>query len=98
MRPWREPAVGLVVAACSVGLREIGVEREQDSGDTEGDGVVEDLSEGGGGDVEGGVLHVPDHHGVDDAHGHPAELGWMSGQGEREDGSDLLANGHGSFC
>jgi hypothetical protein len=77
-----------------VGLGEVGVEREQDSGDAEGEGVVEDLSECGGGDVEGGVLHVPDHDGVDDAHEHPAELGCDQGQREGEDGSDLAPDRH----
>ena len=67
-----EPAVGFVVAACSVGLGEVGVEAEEDASDAEAEGVVEDLSEGSGGDGEGGVGHVADHHGVDDAHRHPA--------------------------
>ena len=67
-----EPAVGFVEAACSVGLGEVGVEAEEDAGDAEAEGVVEDLSEGRGGDGEGGVGHVSDHHGVHDAHRHPA--------------------------
>ena len=45
-----EPAVGLVEAAGAVGLGEVGVEAEEDAGDAEGDGVVEDLAEGAGGD------------------------------------------------
>ena len=89
-----EPAVGFVVAAGAVGLGEEGVEREQDAGDAEGEGVVEDLTERGGGDVDGRVGHVADHDGVDDAHGHPAELGGDEREGEGEDGADLLADGH----
>ncbi len=89
-----EPAVGLVEAACAVGLGEVGVEAEEDAGDAEGDGVVEDLAEGGGGDGEGGVGHVADHDGVDDAHRHPADFGEDEGEGEGEHGPDLLADGH----
>ena len=90
-----EPTVSFVEATGSVGLGEVGVEAEEDAGDAEGDGVVEDLAEGSGGDGEGGVGHVPDHHGVDDAHGHPAELGEDERKGEREHGSNLVADGHG---
>ena len=89
-----EPAVSFVVAACSVGLGEVGIEGEQNSGDSEGKRVVEDLAEGSGGDVDGGVLHVADHDGVDDAHGHPAKLGRDEGQSEEEDVPDLLPCGH----
>ena len=90
----QEPAVGFVVAACSVGLGEVGVEREEDSGDAEAEGVVEDLSESRGGDGEGGVGHVSDHHGVHDAHRHPAEFGEDEREGKGEDGSDLLTDRH----
>jgi hypothetical protein len=89
-----KPAVGLVEAACTVGLGEEGVEAEEDAGDAEGDGVVEDLTEGGGGDGEGWVGHVSDHDGVDDAHGHPAEFGKDEREGKGEHRTDLLANGH----
>ncbi len=85
-----EPAVRFFEATGSVGLREVGIEREQDAGDAEGQGVVEDLAEGGGGDVDGRVRHVADHDGVDDAHGHPAELGGDERESEGEDGPDLL--------
>src|SRR3984893_2363519 len=88
------PAVGLVEAACAVGLGEVSIEAEEDAGDVEGDGVVEDLAEGGGGDGEGGVGHVSDHDGVDDAHGHPADFGEDEREGEREHRTDLSADGH----
>ena len=89
-----EPAVGFVETACAVGLGEVGVEAEEDAGDAEGDGVVEDLAEGGGGDGQGGVGHVSDHDGVDDAHRHPADFGEDEREGEREHRTDLGANGH----
>ena len=94
----KEPAVGLVEAACAVGLGEVGVEAEEDAGDAEGDGVVEDLAEGCGGDGEGGVGHVSDHDGVDNAHRHPANFGEDEGKGEREHGPDLGADGHLVSC
>jgi hypothetical protein len=90
-----EPAVGLVEFACAVGLGEEGVEAEEDAGDAEGDGVVEDLAEGCGGDGEGWVRHVPDHDRVDDAHCHPANLGEDKGESQGEDRSDLVSDGHG---
>jgi len=89
-----EPAVGFVEMARSVGLGEVGVEAEKDSGDAEGEGVVEDLSESCGGDGESRVRHVADHDGVHDAHRHPAELGCDERQGEGEHRADLLADGH----
>ena len=66
----------------------------EDAGDAEGEGVVEDLAEGGGGDGDGGIGHVADHDGVDDAHGHPAEFGEDEREGEGEHGPDLLTDGH----
>ncbi len=44
--------------------------------------------------ARGRVGHVSDHDGVDDAHGHPADLGEDERKGEREHGTDLLADGH----
>jgi hypothetical protein len=37
---------------------------------------------------------VSDHDGVDDAHGHPADLGEDEREGEREHGTDLVSDGH----
>jgi hypothetical protein len=91
-----EPAVGLVEAAGTVGLGEVGIEAEEDTGDAEGYRVVEDLAQGGGGDGESRVGRVSDHDGVDNAHGHPAEFGEDEREGEREHGPDLLADRH--FC
>ena len=94
-RPMEEPAIGLVETACAVGLGEIGVEAEEDAGDTKGDGAVEDLAESAGGDGERGVGHVSDHDGVDDAHRHPAEFGEDERDCKREHGTDLSADRHG---
>jgi len=90
----KEPAVGFVEFACSVGLRDVGVEAEENACDAEAEGVVKNLAEGRGGDAERGVGHVADHDGVDDAHRHPAEFGEDEGKGEREHGPDLLADRH----
>ena len=90
----KEPAVGLVESSGAVGLGEVSVEAEEDAGDAEGDGVVEDLAEGGGGDGEGGVGHVSDHDGVDDSHGHPTQFREDERDGKGEDRPDLAADGH----
>ncbi len=88
-----QPAVGVVELARAVGLRDVGVEAEQDAADAEGEGVVDDLGECGGGDGDGRVGQVADHDGVDDGHEHPAEFGEDERQGEREHGLDFVANG-----
>ena len=41
-----QPAVRFLKVSGAVGLGEVGVEAEEDAGDAEGDGVVEDLAEG----------------------------------------------------
>ncbi len=87
-----EPAVGFVESACTVGLGEMSVEAEEDACDAEGDGVVEDLTEGSGGDGQGWIGHVSDHHGVHDAHRHPAEFGEDERECKREHGTNLLAD------
>jgi len=93
----QEPAVGLVEVAGTVGLGEVGVQAEEDAGDAEGDGVIEDLAERGGGDGESGVGHVSDHDGVYDAHGHPTEFSEDERESKREHGPDLLADRHFGF-
>jgi hypothetical protein len=89
-----KPAVGFVKFTCSMGLGEIGIEAEENTGYTEGHGVVEDLAECGGGDGECRVGHVSDHHGIDDAHEHPADFSENERQGKGKDGSDLLSDRH----
>jgi hypothetical protein len=37
---------------------------------------------------------VSDHDGVDDAHGHPADLGEDERKGERKHGADLASDRH----
>ena len=91
-----ERAVGVVDALCAVGLGENGVEAKEDAADSEGQGVVHDLSEGSGAEGDGGVGQVPDHDGVDDAHHHPTDLGEYEREGEVEHGRDFAADGHGS--
>ena len=90
-----EPTVGFIKATGAVGLCEEGIKTEENTGDTEGYGVVKNLAEGGGRDGESWVGHMSDHDGVDDAHRHPADLGENERKGEREHGPDLVADGHG---
>lgn len=89
-----EPTIGFVEFTRTVGLGEIGVEAEEDAGDTEGHGVVENLAECGGGDSECRVGRVPDHHGIDDAHAHPADFREDERKREEKQGPDLLSDRH----
>ena len=86
-----EPAIGLIVLARAVGLREVGVKAEQDAADAEGDGIVKNLRERDGRDGDRGMRQVADHDGVDDSHEHPSDLGQDKRQGEGQDGTDLAA-------
>ena len=56
------------------GLRQHGVEAKQDAADPERQRVIRHLTQRGCSQRDGGVGQVADHHGVDDAHGHPADL------------------------
>ena len=78
-----EPTIGLVEATCAVGLGEKGIQAQEDAGDAEGDGVVENLSQGSRRDGQGGVGHVPDHDRVHDAHDHPTDLREDEREGKR---------------
>jgi len=80
-----EPAVGGVDLAGAEGLRDESVETEKDTADAEGEGVEDDLGEGGGGHGDGCVRKAADHAGIDDGHGHPSELGGDEGRGEPEE-------------
>ena len=87
-----EPAVGGVDFFGAEGLGDEGVEAEEDAADAEGEGVEDDLGEGGGGHGDGGVREAADHAGVDDRHGHPAELAGDEGRGEPEERGELRAD------
>ena len=87
-----EPAVGGVDFFRAEGLRDEGVEAEEDAADAEGEGVEDDLGESGGGHGDGRVRQAADHAGVDDGHGHPAELAGDEGRGEPEERRELLAD------
>ena len=88
-----QPAMRFGEFAGAVGLGDDGIEAEQDAAEADGEGVKEDLREGGGGEGGGGVGQAADHGGVDQAHGHPAELAEDEGQGEQEHGAEFAANG-----
>ena len=89
-----EKSIGLVELSSTMGLREECVEAEKDTGDTEGDGVVENLTERGGRDSESRVRHVADHDRVHNAHRHPANLREHEWDGQGKDRSDLVSDGH----
>ena len=87
-----EPAVGGGDFFGAEGLGDEGVEAEEDAADAEGEGVEDDLGECGGGHGDGGVREAADHAGVDDGHGHPAELAGDEGRGEPEERRELRAD------
>ena len=64
---------------------------EQDAADAEGEGVEKDLGERDGAHGGGGVGEAADHHGVDDAHAHPADLGEDEGEREAQHGAEFGA-------
>ena len=87
-----KPAVGGMDFFGAEGLGDEGVEAEQDAANAEGEGVEDDLGERGGGHGHGGVRQAADHAGVDDGHGHPAELAGDERRGEPEERRELRAD------
>ena len=53
--------------------------------------VNKNAAQANGGDGHGAVGEPPDHHGIDDGHAHPAELGEDKGNGEPQSGPELGA-------
>ncbi len=86
-----EPAIGFFVLLGAEGLRDEGIEAEEDTTDAEAEGVEEDLSEGGGAHGEGGVGEMAEHNGVDQRHGDPAELAGDERQGKVDERGELVA-------
>jgi hypothetical protein len=98
--PVEQPAVGLGVFASAEGLGDEGVEPEEDAGDTEAQGVEEDLGERGRGHRKRGVGQMAEHDGVDQRHGHPSQLAGDERESEPEQRRQLAAdvvdaNAHG---
>ncbi len=82
-----QPAVALVVATGAIVLGNQGVEAQQEADAEDGHGEVEGASQADGTDGLG--AEAADEEGVDDAHGHPAQLGQDDGAGQREHGLQL---------
>ena len=87
-----EPAVGGLDLFGAEGLGDEGVEAEKDAADAEGEGVKDDLRQCRRGHGGGRVREAADHAGVDDGHGHPAELAGDEGRGEPEERRELRAD------
>ncbi len=87
-----KPAVGGVLIFGTEGLGDEGVESEEDAADADGDGVEDDLREGGGGHGEGRVREVAEHDGVDQGHGDPAELAGDERQRKMQQRREFAAN------
>jgi len=86
-----EPAVGFLLFFGAEGLGDEGVEAEQDTADSEAEGVEEDLREGGGAHGESRVGQMAEHDGVDQRHGDPAELAGDERQSQVDERRELAA-------
>jgi len=74
--------VALIEIATAPCLRNEGVETEQQSNAEERWPVIDGVAEAHGSNGDG--TELADHDEIDDAHGHPAELGQHDGAGELE--------------
>jgi len=94
-----EGAMTIFAMAGTEGLRDQGIESNENSFGEKGKDDEETGSDADGADGLGGVGEAPDHHGVDDHHTHPADLGEDEREGEAEGGSKFAAEdgdeGHG---
>ncbi len=92
--------VTVFAVAGTEGLRDKRVEADEDAFTTEGENVEEIGADGYGADGHGAVGKAADHHGVDDAHAHPADFGEDEREGEAESGAEFGTEGgegeHGS--
>ncbi len=70
-----ERAMAILAFAGAEGLRDEGIESEQNAEAKERDGDEDVRAESDGSDGSGAVGQASDHHGVHDGHAHPTELG-----------------------
>src|SRR5580698_9715119 len=81
--------MAVVKAARAPGLRDEGVEAEQEADAEEGRRIVDSVAEADGADGVG--PEAADHYEVDDGHGHPAQFGEDDGDGESQQSSEFFA-------
>ena len=82
-----QPSAALVEAAGAIGLGDQGVQAQQQADAEDGHGEVEGAPQADRADGLG--AEAADEEGVDDAHGHPAQLGQDHGPGQPEHGPQL---------
>ena len=75
----------------AIGLRNEGIETEQQPSTKNCNAVVETLSESRSSDGDRTVGQAAYHNGVHDSHAHPTDLGKNKGKRKAERGSALLA-------
>ena len=73
------------------GLRNKCVQANQKASTKKRKHVDKNATQANGGDGHGAVRESPDHHGIDDGHAHPAELGEDKGNSEPQSGPELGA-------
>src|SRR5579885_2445530 len=86
-----ERAVTVFALACSESLGDQGIETDQKSAAEEGNDVEEVGTDADGADGAGALRKMADHDGIDDAHGHPADLGKDEREGEAHSWAQLAA-------
>src|SRR5579885_3356860 len=78
-------------AAADSEIEEQGKESDQKSAAEEGNDVEEVGTDADGADGAGALRKMADHDGIDDAHGHPADLGKDEREGEAHSWAQLAA-------
>ena len=90
-----QPAVAIVGVAGAVGLRDQGIEPEQQSHPEDGEGDVERVADAGRADRRRSERR--DHHRVDQAHAHPAEFSQHDRHCQTQQGRELGVAGRGHW-
>jgi len=97
--PVDEGTVAVFTPASAESLRDEGIEADEDAFGEESEDDEEARRNADGADGFSGVRKAADHHGVDNGHGHPADLGEDEGKGEAEGGAEFATEaqeeGHG---
>ncbi len=81
--------MAVVEAAGAPGLRDEGIEAEEQADAEQRRRIVNGVAESDGAD--GVRTEAADHDEIDDGHGHPAEFGKDDGNGEGEEGAEFFA-------
>src|SRR5579883_1326759 len=84
-------AMTIFALAGAEGLGNQGIESNEESAAEEGEHVEQIGADGDGANGAGALRKMADHDGIDDAHGHPADLGKDEREGEAHSWAQLAA-------